>query len=115
MLIVLLLTLGALTPSAFAATSLVTQTAPAGAGQVVVTLTIECLRIPSVTVELRNVDGNVVIAQTTSDEVGQVTFPDVPAGRYVVQAVARRLRRRRVVAVRRCAAARPSRCCVEMR
>lgn len=51
-----------------------------------VTIVVEGLRIPAVRVELRDVDGNVVVGQTTSDAVGQVTFPDVPAGRYVVQA-----------------------------
>jgi hypothetical protein len=53
-------------------------------GQVVVTITTEGLRIPAVTVELRNVDQNVVLGRTTSDPIGQVVFPDVPAGRYVV-------------------------------
>ena len=51
-----------------------------------VTLVFESLRIPAVTVELRNVDGNIMVGQTTSDVVGQVTFPDVAAGRYVVHA-----------------------------
>ena len=50
------------------------------------TIALEGVRIPAVNVELRSVDGNVVVAQTTSDAVGQVTFPDVPAGRYVVRA-----------------------------
>ena len=62
-----------------------------GPGRVVVTISVEGLRIPGVTVELRNVDGNVVIAQTMSDAIGQVTFPDVPAGRYVVRRDARRV------------------------
>jgi hypothetical protein len=56
-------------------------------GTVIVTITVESLRIPGVNVELMNVDDNVVIAQTTSDAIGQVTFPDVPAGRYLVRAV----------------------------
>ncbi len=60
---------------------------PAGPGRVVVTLVVEGLRIPAVDVELRNVDGNVVVGATTSDAIGQVTFPDVPAGRYVVRTV----------------------------
>jgi hypothetical protein len=58
----------------------------AGIGRVVVTLGVEGVRIPAVTVELRNVDANVVVARTTSDAVGQVTFPGVPTGRYVVRA-----------------------------
>ena len=37
-------------------------------------------------VELVNVDTNVVVARSTSDGVGQVAFPDVPAGRYSVHA-----------------------------
>ena len=56
-------------------------------GTVIVTITVETLRIPAVNVELRNVDGNIVIGRTTSDAVGQVTFPDVPAGRYLVRAI----------------------------
>jgi hypothetical protein len=53
----------------------------------VVTISVEGLRVPAVNVELRQVDRNVVIARTRSDAIGQVTFPDVPAGRYVVRAV----------------------------
>ena len=58
-----------------------------GDGRVVVTIVIEGLRIPSVKVDLRDVVANIVIAQTISDAVGQVDFPAVPAGRYVVLAV----------------------------
>ena len=58
-----------------------------GEGRVVVTVVIEGLRIPSVKVDLRDVAANIVIAQTTSDAVGQVDVPRVPAGRYVVLAV----------------------------
>jgi len=53
----------------------------------VVTLAVEGVRVPSVTVSLRSVDGNIVVGQTTSDSIGQVTFPGVPSGRYVVRAV----------------------------
>ena len=60
---------------------------PTTEGQVVVTLAVEGVRVPSVTVSLRRVDGNIVVGQTTSDAIGQVTFPDVPDGRYVVRAV----------------------------
>ena len=66
------------------------QTVPpvtAGDGRVVVTIVIEGLRIPSVKVDLRDVAANIVIAQTISDEAGQVEFPAVPASRYVVLAV----------------------------
>jgi hypothetical protein len=58
-----------------------------GSGRVVVTISTEGLRIPAVNVALRNLDGNVVLAQTLSDVAGQVTFPDVPPGRYVIRAV----------------------------
>ena len=59
---------------------------PTGRGRVVVTVSLEGLRIPAVSVELRSVDGNIVVAKTTTDVVGQVTFPDVRAGRYLVHA-----------------------------
>ena len=64
----------------------VSQSAPSGTGQVAVTLALDSLRIPAVNVELRNVDTNVVVARSTSDAVGQVTFPDIPAGRYLAHA-----------------------------
>jgi len=54
--------------------------------RVVVTITVEGLRVPAVAVELRSLDANVVLGRTTSDPVGQIVFPDVPAGRYVVHA-----------------------------
>jgi outer membrane receptor protein involved in Fe transport len=60
---------------------------PSNSGQVVVTIVVEGLRIPAVDVALVDVEDNVVIAQTTSDAVGQVTFPDVPPGRYLVRTV----------------------------
>jgi Carboxypeptidase regulatory-like domain/TonB dependent receptor-like, beta-barrel len=63
------------------------QSPTSGVGRVIVTIVVEGLRIPGVTVELRDVDANIVIAKTTSDEVGQVTFPDVPTHRYVLHAV----------------------------
>jgi TonB dependent receptor-like, beta-barrel/Carboxypeptidase regulatory-like domain len=67
--------------------SAATQSVTSSAGRVVATVAVEGLRIPAVAVELRNVDGNIAVAKTTSDVVGQVTFPDVPAGRYVIRAV----------------------------
>jgi Carboxypeptidase regulatory-like domain/TonB dependent receptor-like, beta-barrel len=71
----------------FAVTSPALQQAPAsGTGRVVVTISLEGVRIPGVTVVLRNVDSNVSIGQTTSDAIGQVMFPDIPTGRYVVRA-----------------------------
>jgi hypothetical protein len=54
-------------------------------GRVVVTISLEDVRVPGVTVSLRDVDRNVQVAQTTSDVIGQVTFPDIPPGRYVVR------------------------------
>src|SRR4029453_12283086 len=63
------------------------QPAQSGPARVIVTIAVEGLRIPAVDVELRNVNGNVVVGKTTSDVVGQVTFPDVSPGRYVVHAV----------------------------
>lgn len=62
-------------------------TAPSDQGRVVVTLALEGLRIPAVTVELRDVTRDVAVGRTTTDEVGQAAFPDVPAGMYVVRAV----------------------------
>jgi hypothetical protein len=62
------------------------QTQGATGGRVVVTISLEALRIPAVTVELFDTSGNIVVGRTTSDGVGQVTFPDVPAGSYIVRA-----------------------------
>ena len=53
----------------------------------VVTIAVEGVRVPGVTAELYSLDNNVVVAQTKSDGIGQVTFPDVPAGLYTVRAV----------------------------
>src|SRR6185503_20605810 len=63
------------------------QPPASGNGRVVVTIVVEGLRIPALTVELHDVAGNIAIAKTTSDAIGQLAFPDVPAGRYVVRAV----------------------------
>jgi hypothetical protein len=57
-----------------------------GPGRVVVTTTIDSLRIPSVTIALWSLDRSVLLAQTTTDAIGQGSVPDVPAGRYVVRA-----------------------------
>jgi hypothetical protein len=62
------------------------QSPTSGTGRIVVTIALEGLRIPAVDVELRSVDGNIVVGKTTSDAVGQVTFPDVRPGRYLVHA-----------------------------
>ncbi len=73
---------------AAAESSRASRTPPAqtGDGRVVCTIATEALRIPAVTVELRSVDRNITVAKSTSDAVGQVTFPGVPPGRYVVRA-----------------------------
>src|SRR5687768_14450410 len=57
-------------------------------GRVIATITVleGTVRMGGVDVELRSVGGNVVLAKTMSNGAGQVTFPDVPAGRYVIQA-----------------------------
>ena len=59
-----------------------------GSGRVVATITVleGTVRMPAVDVELRAVDGNAVLAKTMTDGAGQVTFPDVPAGRYIIEA-----------------------------
>jgi hypothetical protein len=62
------------------------QARGSGPARVIVTIVVEGIRIPAVAVELRSVDRNIVVGQTTSDVVGQVTFPDVPPGRYLVHA-----------------------------
>jgi hypothetical protein len=58
-------------------------------GRVVATITAleGTVRIPGVDVELRVLDGNVVLAKTMTDGAGQAAFPDVPVGRYVVTAM----------------------------
>src|SRR5580765_3993492 len=58
----------------------------AESGRVVVTLVLESVRIPAVSVVLRSVDRGVAVGTTTSDAIGQVTFPDIPPGRYVIRA-----------------------------
>ena len=57
-------------------------------GRVVVTITTleGAVHVPGVEVELRAPDGGLVIARSLTDGAGQVTFPDVPPGRYVVTA-----------------------------
>jgi hypothetical protein len=57
-------------------------------GRVVVTVTtLEGeVHMPGVQVELRSADGKVAIARSQTDGAGQVAFPDVPAGDYIVTA-----------------------------
>jgi carboxypeptidase family protein/TonB-dependent receptor-like protein len=74
-------------PSSGAASPLQTPpTQASGTGRVIVTVSLEGVRIPAVRVSLRSAEGNVVVGQTTSDNIGQVTFPDIAPGRYVVLA-----------------------------
>src|SRR5262245_18134791 len=58
-----------------------------GTGRVVATITTldGTVHIAGVDVELRAVDGNVILAKTITDGQGQVTFPDVPVGRYTIR------------------------------
>src|SRR6186997_417542 len=66
-----------------------TQSAqPATTGRVVATITTleGTVHMPGVQVELRAPDQRIVIAKTLTDGAGQVTFPDVPPGRYIITA-----------------------------
>ena len=63
------------------------QPPPSDSGRVVVTIALEGVRVPAVLASLRSVDRNVAVGQSTSDAIGQVAFPDVPPGRYLVRAV----------------------------
>ena len=62
------------------------QAAQATAGRVVATITTleGSVQMSGVTVELRESGGKLAIAKTLTDGVGQVTFPDVPPGQYVI-------------------------------
>jgi hypothetical protein len=59
------------------------------AGRVVATVTTleGTVQLPGAQVELREQPGGSVLATTQSDGAGQVTFPDVPPGRYTLGAV----------------------------
>jgi hypothetical protein len=66
-----------------------TQTAqPASTGRVVATITTleGTVHMPGIQIELRDSDERIVIAKSATDGAGQVTFPDVPIGRYVITA-----------------------------
>ena len=62
------------------------QARPASPARVVVTISLEGVRIPAVNVTLTDADGNIAIVRTISDAIGQVVFPDVSPGHYVVKA-----------------------------
>ena len=57
-------------------------------GRVVATITTldGKLHMPGVQVELRGSSETIVLARTTTDGTGTVTFPDVPPGRYILTA-----------------------------
>jgi hypothetical protein len=60
---------------------------PATTGRVVATITTleGTVHMPGVS-RLRDADNGIVIAKTETDGAGQVTFPDVPIGRYLITA-----------------------------
>ena len=62
--------------------------APQAPGRVVATVTTldGTIHLPGVQVELASLSQGIVIATTTTDGTGLVTFPDVPPGQYVVNA-----------------------------
>src|SRR5262245_38274252 len=65
------------------------QPDPQGApGQVVVTVTTldAAVHLPGVQIDLAAPSDSTVIASTTTDGTGMVTFPEVPPGRYMVTA-----------------------------
>ena len=57
-------------------------------GRVVATITAleGTVHLSGVDVDLRSPDGGTTLARTMTDARGQVTFPDIPPGRYVVTA-----------------------------
>ena len=59
---------------------------PEAVGRVVATITTleGTVHMPGVEVELRNPELGIVIAKTLTDGAGQVTFPDVPGGKYMI-------------------------------
>ena len=61
---------------------------PATTGRVVATITTleGTVHMPGIQIELRDPDERIVIAKTETDGAGQVTFPDVPIGRYLITA-----------------------------
>src|SRR5688500_7444030 len=59
------------------------------AGRVVATITVleGTVRMTGVDVQLVSVEGNAVLAKTITDGAGEVTFADVPPGRYLLKAM----------------------------
>src|SRR4029453_6518993 len=62
------------------------QTGTAGRVTVSITTLEGTVHMPGVQVELRTSSDPTVIARTTTDGAGLVTFPDVPPGRYIITA-----------------------------
>jgi hypothetical protein len=62
------------------------RTAETGRVTAIVTVLEGTVRMAGVDVELRSLDRDIVLAKTDTDGAGQVTFPGVPPGRYVIQA-----------------------------
>jgi hypothetical protein len=85
--VVVVLCVGVLLGAA-AATALAQTVPPATTGRVVATITTleGTVHMPGVQVELRAASDGIVLAKTLTDGLGQVTFPDLPPGRYVVGA-----------------------------
>lgn len=74
--------------AAVSASALTQAAQPATTGSVVATITTleGTVRMPGIQIELKDPDERVVIAKTVTDGAGQVTFPDVPIGRYIITA-----------------------------
>src|SRR5215470_10092571 len=62
------------------------QAATSGRVTVSITTLEGTVHLPGVQVELRGVSDATVLARTTTDGAGLVTFPDVPVGRYLITA-----------------------------
>jgi len=60
------------------------QTATTGRVVVTVTTLEGSVQVSGVDVELREAEGDLVIAKSQTDGAGQVAFPDVPPGQYIV-------------------------------
>lgn len=71
-----------------AAASPIQPAQPVTTGHVVATVTTleGTVHMPGVQVELRAEGDGIVLAKTLTDGVGQVTFPDLPPGRYIIKA-----------------------------
>ena len=61
---------------------------PEGPGRVVATISVleGTVRMPGVEVELKTAGEKMTLAKTITDGAGQVSFPDVPPGRYFISA-----------------------------